>query len=312
MGDRDAAREAHDLLVPYAVLPTMGSFAITCLGSTHYQLGVSAATLHRWDEAAEHFRQAMAANEALGHRPAYVLSEAGLADALAHTGDLEGSGRYAARALATAAVSGMAAWRQRWNERYSEGGGLRVTVGCLRRGAGWVLTVADQSIEVEDSLGLRYLAALLTNPGVEIGALDLVSGHSISGPPAEAENQLLLDDDAKRAYRTRINDLQQEVEDAERDADIHRADRARSELDWLVTELSHATGIAGRSRAFAGSAERARTSVQKAIRRALVRIGEIDADTGHLLTSAVTTGTYCVYRPPAGCALTTSESHLSQ
>lgn len=299
LGDQDAAAEAHQLLAPYASLPTMGSFGVTCLGSTHYQLGVTAATLTKWDVAAEHFTLAMADNEALGHRPAYVLSEAGLADALSHTGDTERSAQHAARALAAAAASGMTAWRQRWNERYADGGGLRISVGCSRRGAGWVLATGEQNIEVEDSLGMRYLAALLTNPGVEIAALDLARGHSTSGtaPADEAMNQLLLDDEAKRSYRTRISDLQEQVEDAERDADIRRAEQARSELEWVITELSHATGLAGRSRAFPGNAERARTSVQKAIRRALIRISEIDADTGHLLAGAVTTGSSCVYRP---------------
>ena len=87
LGDRDVAAEAYELLVPFAELPVTGSFAITCLGSAHYPLAVAAATLEQWDVAVDHFRRSMIANEALGHRPAHVLSEAGLGEALAVTGE---------------------------------------------------------------------------------------------------------------------------------------------------------------------------------------------------------------------------------
>lgn len=76
LGDRDVAAEAYELLVPFAELPVTGSLAITCMGSAHYPLAVAAATLERWEVAVDHFRKSMAADEALGHRPAHVLSEA--------------------------------------------------------------------------------------------------------------------------------------------------------------------------------------------------------------------------------------------
>jgi hypothetical protein len=104
LGDRDVAAEAYELLVPFAELPVTASFAITCMGSAHYPLAVAAATLERWDAAVDHFRQSMAANEALGHRPAHVLSEAGLGEALAVTGEAAESARCFARAQAAAAA----------------------------------------------------------------------------------------------------------------------------------------------------------------------------------------------------------------
>jgi hypothetical protein len=104
LGDRDVAAEAYELLVPFAELPVTGSLAITCMGSAHYPLAVAAATLERWDAAVDHFRQSMAANEALGHRPAHVLSEAGLGEALAVTGEAAESARCFARAQAAAAA----------------------------------------------------------------------------------------------------------------------------------------------------------------------------------------------------------------
>src|SRR2546427_590170 len=87
---KDAAAEAYELLSPFFDLPVTGTFAIPCMGSAPYPLAAAAATLERWDVAVDHFRQAMAANEALGHRPAHVLSEAGLGEALAGTSPAPG------------------------------------------------------------------------------------------------------------------------------------------------------------------------------------------------------------------------------
>src|SRR5207342_3463219 len=106
--------EAYELLLPFAELPVTASFAITCMGSAHYPLAVAAATLERWDVAVDHFRQSMTANEALGHRPAHVLSEAALGEALAVTGEATESARCIARAQAAAMALGMDAWCTRW------------------------------------------------------------------------------------------------------------------------------------------------------------------------------------------------------
>jgi len=159
-----------------------------------------------------------------------------------------------------------------------------------------MLSAAGRSVTIGDSLGVRYLATLLSNPGAEIGVLDLVQQQ----PPdqtAYQAGQELLDADAKRAYRQRITELQHQIDEAESGSDPTRAEAARSELDWLLTELGHATGLAGRSRAFPTDAERARSSVQKAIRRALVRIGTADPEIRAYLEATIVTGIRCSYRP---------------
>jgi hypothetical protein len=152
-------------------------------------------------------------------------------------------------------------------------------------------------VTIGDSLGVRYLATLLSNPGAEISVLDLVQQQPLDRTAADPAGQELLDADARRAYRQRITELQQQIDEAESGPDPIRAEAARSELDWLLTELGHATGLAGRSRAFPTEAERARSSVQKAIRRALVRIGAADPEIHAYLEATIVTGIRCSYRP---------------
>ena len=52
-----------------------------------------------------------------------------------------------------------------------------------------------------------------------------------------------------------------------------------------------------RARAFPTEAERARSSVQKAIRRALARIGAADPEIHAYLEATIVTGIRCSYRP---------------
>ena len=65
-----------------------------------------------------------------------------------------------------------------------------------------------------------------------------------------------VDDAARRAYETRIRDLQEEVDDAELALDLARTERAQAEPDtsW-TTYRSHRDG--GRTWRASGTAERA-------------------------------------------------------
>jgi hypothetical protein len=141
---------------------------------------------------------------------------------------------------------------------------------------------------------MSMLAVLLASPGQDVTVGEL------TGAPAEASEQPLLDEQARQEVRRRLLDLQSDIDEADADADIERASRLRAELDALVDELTRTTGLGGRSRSFAGASERARTSVQKAIRRALDRIGEQAPALAKSLGESVRTGTRCRFDPING------------
>ena len=161
-----------------------------------------------------------------------------------------------------------------------------------RRGPFWVFTWGEHHVVTPDLLGVGHLAQLLVNPGREIAATTLAGGDG--GWEGE---QPVLDERAITEYRQQIRDLQEELDEAEHHADIERAARVQEELDALVTALSGSTGLRGRSRSFATSAERARTAVRKAVRRALDVIDGTDPVLGDVLRRSVQTGRTCCYRP---------------
>lgn len=177
-----------------------------------------------------------------------------------------------------------------------------------REGDYWTVAFGGEVIRMRDAKGFGYLARLLHHPHREFHVLDLVAGDAPRGSDAASEDGLVaatldagvvLDAAAKRAYRERIADLESEIEQARRWNDVERAVRVEGELDALTRELAGALGLGGRDRRAASSSERARTSVTKALRRAVERLGDELPELGAHLTLAVHTGTFCSYAPDA-------------
>jgi hypothetical protein len=303
--DREVAGEVYELLAPFAERPMMASLAVTCFGSTHHALGVASLTVGEHARAVEHFQTAVRANQALGHWPAAALSRHRLSQALLARGGPDDPAA-AAVALATAAAEA-AALRMVlpkheppvFDDRLVRPEtGPDVPVNCRRHGRRWQLQLGGRVTLVDDSVGLKYLAILLANPGQEISAPELAQGAdrlAAITATAAASHQPVLDAAAMRDYRRRIRALQADLDAAEMDGDPQGAARIRSELDWLTSGLGAGTGPAGRPRPFGDNAERARIAVGKAIRRALVRVTTADPVIGRHLSARLQTGHHCIY-----------------
>jgi hypothetical protein len=168
-------------------------------------------------------------------------------------------------------------------------------------------------VRMRDSKGVRYIAQLLEAPGVEMHASELARGDTAgpgSGPAATSTEAALelggpgaedagavLDPQAKAAYRRRLEELREDLDEAISFNDPERAAQAREEIDFLEAELAAAVGLAGRDRKAASTAERARVSVTKAIRATIKRIAEHDPMLARELDTTVRTGTFCVQEP---------------
>jgi hypothetical protein len=160
-----------------------------------------------------------------------------------------------------------------------------------REGDVWAVTYAGRTVRVRDLKGVGDIAVLLRRGGEEVHCLDLMGATDVgdAGPA--------VDDQARRAYQARILELQREVDEARDANDPARAERSELELDALVSELSRAFGLSGRSRGAGSSVERARTAVTFRIRAAIKRIAEQHEPLGTHLSHSVRTGTWCAYRP---------------
>ena len=191
-----------------------------------------------------------------------------------------------------------------------------------KEGEYWTVGYSGKSFRLKDTKGLGYLAHLLRHPGVEFHMLDLVGG--IAGQHEDDEtNQLaqglprgddgleragihianlgdageMLDERAKVAYRRRLSELREDLDEAKEAGNVERAERAEEEIDTLTRELSRAVGLGGRNRKAASASERARQSITKTIKAVLERIEQSDAALAEAISRCIRTGTFCSYQP---------------
>jgi hypothetical protein len=191
-----------------------------------------------------------------------------------------------------------------------------------KEGEYWAIGYARKSFRLKDTKGLGYLAHLLRHPAAEFHVLDLVSGiagqrnddetnHSVQGLP-RGDDDLekagihitslgdageMLDEQAKVAYRRRLSERREELEEAKKLGNVERAEHAEQEIDALTAELSRAVGLGGRNRRAASASERARQSIAKTIKSVLDRIAQSDGTLGDRLSRCIKTGTFCSYQP---------------
>src|SRR5207248_6044120 len=165
-----------------------------------------------------------------------------------------------------------------------------------------------REVRVRDSKGMRYVAELLSRPDAEISALELAGGLAVERvTPEQAVRESLLADgddaaplldaEAKAAYKSRLDDLRAEQDEAERFHDFERAAGARMEYDAIAQELARAVGLGNRDRRAGTPGERARINVTRAIKASIEHMISEDEELGEALSTTVLTGRTCVYRP---------------
>jgi CheY-like chemotaxis protein len=188
--------------------------------------------------------------------------------------------------------------------------GLGGTALFRREGEFWTIAFEGAAFRLRDSKGLHYIAALLRSPGQERHVLDLVgsqraqegsSGRSGteagSGLRAAGDAGPVLDPVAKAQYRARLDDLEEELREAEQWSDPERAARAIEERELLAHELASAIGLGGRDRTAGSDAERARINVTRAIKAVIDRIAEHSPPLTKHFAATLHTGTFCSYAP---------------
>lgn len=164
---------------------------------------------------------------------------------------------------------------------------------------------AGRTSIVRELKGFRYLERMIREPGREFHVLDLAAAehgslptHRSSHVDGVAGSGLpVIDKAARDAYRRRLADVEEEISDATTVNDLGRVALAERDRDFLVAELRRAVGLGGRHRTVGSTAERARTSVTRALRYALARLADHHPPLAAHLDRCVRTGTYCSYAP---------------
>ncbi|MDQ4130095.1 MAG: hypothetical protein M3133_03755, partial [Actinomycetota bacterium] len=239
IGEARWAEGAYRALGRWPNRHVMIGVANCSFGSSERYLGQMAALLVSYDEAERHFEQAHRLHKHLGapgwlargqvDHARMLLMRGGRGDAR-RASELVDAAREAYRSL------GMSAHEARAASLLDTSRGQTATAEEGRfwlEGEYWAIRYGGADARLRDSKGLRYLARLLGNPGQELHALDLVVGEgsraevssgnvtgqgleSVSGGDAGS----VLDAQAKAAYRRRVRELQEEMEEASAHHDL--------------------------------------------------------------------------------------------
>jgi len=185
-----------------------------------------------------------------------------------------------------------------------------------RQGDVWTISYQGTPVHLKDMKGLHYLAHLLSNPGQSmtpphlIALVDSPTASPGKGQtnPQELENETLniqggndgdeiLDKKAVRDYKGRLDDLKQEIEEAEANNDQGTLEKLSEEKQWLLEQLRRVTGLGGKIRTFANPDTKVIKAVSNTIRNSLKTIQKEHPVLATHLRRALRLGVFCVYQP---------------
>ena len=181
----------------------------------------------------------------------------------------------------------------------------------LRRdGEYWTVAYDGLVATLRDTKGVRDLALLLAAPNRELHVLD-IGAEAVGERVAEvreatdaagihherASGDPILDDQARVQYKRRIDELEADIDDADRRGDPQVSAQARQELDALVDQLTAAYGLGGQPRRTPDRIERARKTVTRRIRDTIARTERAHPPLGRHLQASIRTGVFCSYAP---------------
>jgi tetratricopeptide (TPR) repeat protein len=220
-------------------------------------------------------REDVAEAVALAGRAAASLRQAGLESLAAEADELAGAPGAATDAPIVAA-------------------GEEATASLSRSGDTWAWAWQGHTVHVRHAKGVADLAVLLANGGREVHVRELEGVAGAGG----SSHQEMLDPTAVEQYRQRLRDLEGDLDEADRHGDLARAAALAAERDTLVDQLTHAFGLAGRTRSVATDPdERLRKAVSARVRASIDRIEQLDPHLGRHLRSSIRTGFWCSYQP---------------
>ena len=167
-----------------------------------------------------------------------------------------------------------------------------------QRGEGWQLRFAGHEPQwLKPAIGYAYLRELLQFPNRTFSVCQLlvaVHGEKAILPLGDGGKD--FDATAKKAYAIRLQELDEELEEAQEMNDIGRAEKLGTERAQLLEHIRK-SGFRGTAKRSDSDLNNIRNSVCNAINRALATIKKYEPSAFDHLKSAISTGFSVVYQP---------------
>jgi len=310
VGKRSYAVLLYELLLPYCDQVILAGWGAIIDGAASHYLGMLASLMSQPSDSRRHFESALYTNRRLNAPLLIARTEFEYVRSMEVSDcDLDGRTRDEMMASARRTMSSLVDMaRHPYAEapsetdtgmlpmHSSEGGSSRNVL--KRLGDSWRLRYDGTEIHVRHSVGMMYLATIIAANGAELHVIDLISGSAgASANGRSGDLTSVLDNRARAEYRTRISDLDLELEDARAQNNIGGISRLLRERESIVDELKSAYGLAGRGRMFQSEVDRARVSVRNRLTSALNAIRPYHQAAWRHLSVSLRTGRTCSYAP---------------
>ena len=175
-----------------------------------------------------------------------------------------------------------------------------------KQGKTWLAVYDGVPKSIGDSVGMTYICRLLQSGGQDIHAATLRgAGTGKDNPIVLGSAGEVIDDRARREYRERITEIDEDLAEAESNHDLARKDRLNEEREALIKEITRSTGLHGENREASSDRKRARQSVSAAIHRALKAIKKEHEPLWQHLTNSLKIGEFLSYQPDQPTTWTT-------
>ena len=175
-----------------------------------------------------------------------------------------------------------------------------------KQGKTWLAVYDGVPKSIGDSVGMTYICRLLQSGGQDIHAATLRgAGTGKDNPIVLGSAGEVIGDRARREYRERITEIDEDLAEAESNHDLARKDRLNEEREALIKEITRSTGLHGENREASSDRERARQSVSAAIHRALKAIKKEHEPLWQHLTNSLKIGEFLSYQPDQPTTWTT-------
>jgi hypothetical protein len=256
----------------------------------------------RWDDAIDRFELTRASADTLSARPWTTSAGLGVAECLLQRGRPADTARAASlldeveRAASEMGMNAVLTRARRAREMLSSVTPIAPDNVWRFDGQVWTLGFGGRTVSIQDAKGLHDLRLLLSQPGSAVSVERLIDPdngsvfHGVRSDPT-------LDEQARLAYRQRLDELQDAIQMALNEHHDERASALDRERDGLVRELKAATGLGGRRRRLGDEAERARKTVSARIRDTLRHLDTIHPELAGHLRRSVSMGASCCYQP---------------
>lgn len=167
-----------------------------------------------------------------------------------------------------------------------------------QRGEGWQLRFAGHDIQwLKPNIGYAYLRELLQFPQRRFSVSQLlVAVHGDKAILPLGDGGKDLDAQAKKAYAIRLQELDEELEEAQQMNDLGLAERLGTERAQLLEQVRNA-GFRSTAKRSNSDLNNVRNSVCNAINRALATIKKYEPSAFDHLKPAISTGFSVVYQP---------------